>query len=482
MIWIMFGVWTAVVSVAVLFILKTHSVSVKPPARPCDYKFDPVVEDQLRILVAGDSHVGSLLPALRLSLGAKYILDPLPLTGISANKFLTSDKQRELLRERASLADGVILAFGAVDCEFIAPLRAGQKGTHKGALEDIQQAAQNYATFLVDFRSLFPVHLWLVLPLPSVVADSNYEAVIKRGFSSVSGEVLAAQLIEHMRMASEGHLRLCDRRLLSLEFSKELTRLVPDTVSILPCLRDLVTRNMVRTDDHHVFPTPAFTQEVAQRIGGAIVRPVRDLSDGQEWIAQHADLLEEEGAWALSNLDTFNLGTVTDFGTELVKGWSVIALLNTTPVTDSSRTFDTREYFDLKHTMPTVSAFLDYMSPVMVGAWLSVFDPGAVMEWHVGYAGVSEHVVRMHVPLSVPEDGSSGVEVEGVVHAHCKGRAWVFDDTSMHRGYNRHAHRHRMILAIDIKRPSSWMPSRGRLPEMEAATLRGISEVRSRFC
>jgi hypothetical protein len=75
-----------------------------------------------------------------------------------------------------------------------------------------------------------------------------------------------------------------------------------------------------------------------------------------------------------------------------------------------------------------------------------------------GWADLSNHVLRCHLPLSVPDnmpDGekSCGMVVEGQVMYHTEGDILVFDDSKRHYAFNHHPTHSRVVLIFDVARP-----------------------------
>lgn len=73
---------------------------------------------------------------------------------------------------------------------------------------------------------------------------------------------------------------------------------------------------------------------------------------------------------------------------------------------------------------------------------------------HRGWAALSNHVLRCHVPLEIPEPGTSGVWVRGSKQFHSDGNILVFDDSQLHSGFN-FSGKKRCVLIIDLLRPES---------------------------
>ncbi len=84
--------------------------------------------------------------------------------------------------------------------------------------------------------------------------------------------------------------------------------------------------------------------------------------------------------------------------------------------------------------------------------------PPCVHRWPQGWAALSNHVLRCHLPLSVPGptaegEPSCGMVVDGEVRHHVEGDLLVFDDSKRHYAFNHHPGLSRVVLIFDVARP-----------------------------
>jgi hypothetical protein len=92
-------------------------------------------------------------------------------------------------------------------------------------------------------------------------------------------------------------------------------------------------------------------------------------------------------------------------------------------------------------------------------ALFSQLQPHSVLEAHTGWADLANHVLRLHIPLIVPEEDMDlcGTWVDGCVESHRVGRPLLFDDSKIHRAFN-YSDKTRIVLIVDLARPSHLPP------------------------
>ena len=103
-------------------------------------------------------------------------------------------------------------------------------------------------------------------------------------------------------------------------------------------------------------------------------------------------------------------------------------------------------------------------------ALFSRLGPGTSLGTHSGWEDLANHVLRIHIPLILPshrfESGQSlqgysqrhfsfcGAWVEGEIKHHLEREIIVFDDSKCHRAFNYSDKDERLILILDMVRPS----------------------------
>ena len=128
--------------------------------------------------------------------------------------------------------------------------------------------------------------------------------------------------------------------------------------------------------------------------------------------------------------------------------WTVIPFCYTFP----SDTGDTKWVPSSCAVLPRAAAALRAL-PGLKTALLSRLGPGTRLAPHQGWKEISNHVLRCHLALRIPQPGASGVTVEGSTRLHEEGALLCFDDSLTHSAFNEGAE-DRVVLIFDIARPA----------------------------
>ena len=108
---------------------------------------------------------------------------------------------------------------------------------------------------------------------------------------------------------------------------------------------------------------------------------------------------------------------------------------------------------------PRTSALLRDLGPALRTALFSRLEPKTTLSAHTGWEDLANHVLRVHIPLVVPDgdqnDGLCGTWVDGCVETHRRGEVVCFDDSKVHRAFN-YTGGERIVLIIDLARPDSF--------------------------
>jgi hypothetical protein len=132
------------------------------------------------------------------------------------------------------------------------------------------------------------------------------------------------------------------------------------------------------------------------------------------------------------------------------KEWNVFPFLHTFPATDESKITWVPHFC---HQCPKTTAMLKKIRGIRT-ALLSRMGPGTVLAAHRGWADLSNHVLRLHLALEVPEGNACGLWVRGEKQFHKEGEVLCFDDSKLHKAFNL-SDKQRTVLIFDIVRPDS---------------------------
>ena len=76
-----------------------------------------------------------------------------------------------------------------------------------------------------------------------------------------------------------------------------------------------------------------------------------------------------------------------------------------------------------------------------------------IIDPHQGWASLSNHILRCHLPLQVSHTGTNFIAVGNEKTYHQVGKVIVFDDSKLHYSVNK-SPGERIVLIVDIERPS----------------------------
>jgi hypothetical protein len=138
--------------------------------------------------------------------------------------------------------------------------------------------------------------------------------------------------------------------------------------------------------------------------------------------------------------------------------WTVFPLCHTFPASDVSK----RQFVPLTcGYVPKTTELLKSLGPQLRTALFSRLEPRTTLGAHNGWSDLANHVLRVHIPLSVPHghghDGLCGTWVDGCVETHKSGRIISFDDSKTHRAFN-YSDEERIVLIVDLARPNKDFP------------------------
>ena len=136
--------------------------------------------------------------------------------------------------------------------------------------------------------------------------------------------------------------------------------------------------------------------------------------------------------------------------------WTVFPFCHTFPATDPAST----KFINLTcEICPQTAQLLQSkrIRPKLRTALFSRLGPKTCLGLHTGWEDLANHVLRVHIPLTLPagdEVNLCGTWVEGSIQYHKSGEIIVFDDSKVHRAFNYSNDEERLILILDMERPS----------------------------
>lgn len=138
-------------------------------------------------------------------------------------------------------------------------------------------------------------------------------------------------------------------------------------------------------------------------------------------------------------------------GDDDVASWTVFPLCHCFP----ANIVENRKWIDVtcEFVPQTVSLLKKTLGNTLRTALFSRLDPETTLEAHTGWQDLANHVIRVHIPLVVPNGGLCGTWVDGCVETHQEGRPLCFDDAKVHRAFN-YSKQERVVLILDLARPS----------------------------
>ena len=132
------------------------------------------------------------------------------------------------------------------------------------------------------------------------------------------------------------------------------------------------------------------------------------------------------------------------------ESWKVIPFCATFPGNDASATKWNQQGLS---SFPRTVELLKQI-PNLRSAGFSKLGPHTSLAYHRGWAKLSNYVLRCHFPVIVPKgDILCGVVCENDFQFYTKGEWMVFDDSKTHKAFN-HSNEDRVVLIVDIQRPS----------------------------
>jgi hypothetical protein len=131
--------------------------------------------------------------------------------------------------------------------------------------------------------------------------------------------------------------------------------------------------------------------------------------------------------------------------------WKVVPFLHTFPANDPGKSLWVEPAV---RACPRTAALLRRL-PTIRTALFSRMGPNTSLSPHTGWADLSNHVLRCHIPLEVPPGESvCGITVDDETQFHAENEIICFDDSHIHSAFNNHESLSRTILIVDLERPA----------------------------
>lgn len=129
--------------------------------------------------------------------------------------------------------------------------------------------------------------------------------------------------------------------------------------------------------------------------------------------------------------------------------WTVFPLCHTFPAHDVTK----RKFISstCAYVPRTTNLLKQYLGDALRTALFSRLDPETTLAPHTGWKDLANHVLRLHIPLVVPNGSYCGTWVDGCVENQCVGKVICFDDSKVHRAFN-YSQEERIVLIVDLIR------------------------------
>jgi len=129
--------------------------------------------------------------------------------------------------------------------------------------------------------------------------------------------------------------------------------------------------------------------------------------------------------------------------------WKVFPFCHTFPSNDPTAT---KFIQSTCAVCPRSANLVRSLGPRLRTALFSRLGPRTCLGTHTGWEDLANHVLRVHIPIVVPDGDLCGTWVEGKVQLHKEGQPLVFDDSKIHRAFN-YSEEERFVLIVDMERP-----------------------------
>lgn len=141
------------------------------------------------------------------------------------------------------------------------------------------------------------------------------------------------------------------------------------------------------------------------------------------------------------------------------RDWRVFPFLYTFPAKDPAH----MKFVDKCCALCPRTVALLKQIPGIRTALFSKLGPSMELGQHMGWADLSNYILRTHLGLIVPGNGKQcGTRVEGEARYHAEGELIIFDDSLLHMAFNE-TKEERVVLIVDVVRPPHIPPGRSNI-------------------
>lgn len=434
------------------------------------------LQNRINLVVLGDSHAANIFDYLsQAGICHRFNLHGLPLVGTPVKRLEHPALIQELKKHLKQLkADLVFCCFGGSDIDFKSQVNPDPQT----ALLD---AADSYCRFLKTIADEFA--LVLAYPFPPCTKDDARQSLYVRGLSMGIADKLKVQIMAQKFPIQTLQERTNNAKLFNLKLKEVIAPDLAGCIDVWEGKHGLIDPNtgvlnagMQRDDDHHIcskYTSPALSQSMPWLMSDPV------------WSKEQSDEY-----WSGFSFDVSALGkTLFKHRKQFIpwqdhlcpKQWNTYAIRTTVPSTLDTEAYD---YLDL--LCPELNDLRDHLlklHPQILNIFISHMLPLTTTPIHSGYSDISRHVLRCHLPVYLPEKNQSGITLNGSSHFHTLGQFLTFDDTYPHQGFNRSTSHDRIVVIVDIPRPTSSLPYSNKLIPMDQATSEQLHhEMKSRPC
>lgn len=380
--------------------------------------------EKYKALLIGDRFISVFLEAFE-KLGTTLAFDYIKAdcAGSLLEKLFATEIDNVLKKKDIKI---LILALGSVDIEYMVKLCPKSKCLHI-----IKEFVSLYLKYVRKLQKSFrQVKIFLVEPLLPLLPDSQLE---KQNSESI--EEKYSLMLEYHKLLQKSEFHLLNLNPFVLDKSCSVEH--RDSTCCEYLVKHL--RNPVFTPPGNIVAAAQLAEKMKEEIRDEVIKIVTDPK-----------VFENKGIFGFQHI---------------ADNWQMIPFKITLP---STLTGTATESSEMKLLMPNVYKIVKLANcSSSLNISISIFKGKATMDWHEGWSLLSKNILRCHIPLLIEE---SGLDIMGKRYFHKMGKAIMFDDTFVHRGFN-NTDKIRAVLLVDVSRPSTALPMSKRFIPIDRSTL-----------